>query len=305
MRVCVGVLSYNSEKTVIETLNSISSQTYGAGAIELIISDDCSTDNTLSITREWVKKNKHNFLSATILENKNNSGVSNSINKLFFSTKLKWIKPIAADDILAPDCIVSNIDFLTRHSSAKLIFSKSMQFFDVPDKAAKPTVSVDMDFFQSHSRQQYKCLLYENKVIAPTSFINVPFIRSIGGANENYAMLEDHPLWLNATYHNEKLYAFDKITVFHRLGDSLSQTDSNFGNVLFLSSQFKFHKEIIWPEVSLLKQIDDRVMFLSKKIIMKIFNNKRNKAAIFIYYCTFILRPLSIYKKIQGMMNDN
>ena len=50
--VSVPVITYNSAKFVLETLESIKAQTYQN--IELVISDDCSTDNTVQICRDWV-----------------------------------------------------------------------------------------------------------------------------------------------------------------------------------------------------------------------------------------------------------
>lgn len=51
--VSVIVITYNSSKYVLETLNSVAAQTYDN--IELIISDDCSVDNTVEICRNWLK----------------------------------------------------------------------------------------------------------------------------------------------------------------------------------------------------------------------------------------------------------
>ena len=45
--VSIVVATYNSAKTVIETLESIKAQTYDN--IELIVSDDCSQDNTIDV----------------------------------------------------------------------------------------------------------------------------------------------------------------------------------------------------------------------------------------------------------------
>ena len=50
--VSVVVITYNSAKFVIETLESVKSQTYKN--IELIISDDCSTDDTVERCRLWL-----------------------------------------------------------------------------------------------------------------------------------------------------------------------------------------------------------------------------------------------------------
>lgn len=48
--VSVVVITYNSSKYIVETLNSVKKQTYKN--IELIITDDCSTDNTVSVIKD-------------------------------------------------------------------------------------------------------------------------------------------------------------------------------------------------------------------------------------------------------------
>ena len=53
--ITVSVLTYNSSKTVLETLDSIKAQTYLY--LNLNICDDCSTDETIKICEEWIKEN--------------------------------------------------------------------------------------------------------------------------------------------------------------------------------------------------------------------------------------------------------
>ena len=52
--VSVIMPTYNSEKTISESVNSILSQTYQN--IELLITDDCSNDNTETIVNQYVSK---------------------------------------------------------------------------------------------------------------------------------------------------------------------------------------------------------------------------------------------------------
>ena len=51
--VSVVVVTYNSARYVEQTLDSVLAQTY-RGPIELIVSDDGSTDNTLKVCNEWI-----------------------------------------------------------------------------------------------------------------------------------------------------------------------------------------------------------------------------------------------------------
>ena len=54
--VSVVVLAYRSADTIIETLESIKKQTYPK--IELIVTDDCSPDNTVEVVKNWMRDNK-------------------------------------------------------------------------------------------------------------------------------------------------------------------------------------------------------------------------------------------------------
>ncbi|MDE6917678.1 MAG: glycosyltransferase, partial [Lachnospiraceae bacterium] len=54
--VSVIVLSYRSAQTIVETLDSIRNQTYPN--IELIVTDDCSPDDTVQVLRAWMEQNE-------------------------------------------------------------------------------------------------------------------------------------------------------------------------------------------------------------------------------------------------------
>ena len=51
--VSVICLSYNHKAYVVEALNSVINQTYPN--IELLIADDCSSDNSIGVIKDWVK----------------------------------------------------------------------------------------------------------------------------------------------------------------------------------------------------------------------------------------------------------
>ena len=77
--VSVPVVTYNSANTILETLESIKAQTYPN--IELIISDDCSTDNTIELCLEWLELYKERFTRTEVLTVEKNTGVSANVNR--------------------------------------------------------------------------------------------------------------------------------------------------------------------------------------------------------------------------------
>ena len=113
--VSIIVITYNSSKYVLETLKSALNQTYNN--IELIISDDCSTDNTISICQNWLDENKYRFVDVKIVANKNNNGIPANCNRGINASTGDWIKLVAGDDVLCPNCISDNLFTVASNSN--------------------------------------------------------------------------------------------------------------------------------------------------------------------------------------------
>lgn len=95
---------YNHEKYVIEALDSIIQQTYPN--IETIIIDDASSDNSVEIIENWVKKNK----SSSFIKNEINLGSTKTFNKAVKTAKGEYLVDFAADDLLSPTFIEKVIE---------------------------------------------------------------------------------------------------------------------------------------------------------------------------------------------------
>ncbi|WP_418263283.1 glycosyltransferase family 2 protein [Flavobacterium faecale] len=97
--ISVICLCYNHSKYVIESLNSVIDQTYDN--IELIIADDCSTDNSTKVIKEWLLK----YPTVQFVENSKNLGNNKTFNNAFALSRGEYIIDLAADDVLLPNCI--------------------------------------------------------------------------------------------------------------------------------------------------------------------------------------------------------
>ena len=84
--------TYNSKNTIRRSIESIISQTYSN--IEFLIIDDGSTDNTYSICKEY----ETNFDNVFVYKNKQNIGLTKSLNKLIRNSKGYFIARQDADD---------------------------------------------------------------------------------------------------------------------------------------------------------------------------------------------------------------
>lgn len=90
--VSVIMPSYNTGRFIAETIESVLKQTYKNW--ELIIVDDCSTDNTDEIVKGYLGDNRIRYL-----KNKKNSGAAVSRNRALREAKGKWIAFLDSDDL--------------------------------------------------------------------------------------------------------------------------------------------------------------------------------------------------------------
>lgn len=215
--VSVYVVTYNSSKTVIETLESIKEQTYQD--IGLIVSDDCSSDDTVKICMDWISRNEERFLFTKILTTPLNTGVSQNVNRAMDACTTEFSKGIAGDDKLLPDCVEKNINYMLAHPQSMVVFSKVNLFGKSSDVRRYSSV-FDYSFFSLSAGEQNQRLREKgNCVPAAAAFFRMSRLREEGiRCDERIPMLEDLPLWYTITGKGIKLDFFDEITVGYRVG---------------------------------------------------------------------------------------
>ena len=103
MKKIVDVLlaTYNGEKYLREQIDSILNQTYKD--IRLIISDDCSKDNTRKILKEYEEKVKPNILYERIKDKeyiKEENEYKYDLDKITIVIENKKVKKIIYDDFI-------------------------------------------------------------------------------------------------------------------------------------------------------------------------------------------------------------
>jgi len=104
--VSIVIPVHNGEKYIKESIDSCLAQTYDN--IEIIVVDDKSTDSTLEILKEYGEK-------ITVLPVEKQNGLGNVINIGIRASKGKYIARMDADDIMYPDRILKQVEYLERH----------------------------------------------------------------------------------------------------------------------------------------------------------------------------------------------
>lgn len=298
--VSVAVLSYNAEATIEETLDSVLAQDHGASNIELLISDDGSTDRSAATIEKWLEKNGAQFHKARLILNKLNGGVSRNCNVAWKACSSEWIKTIGGDDILLEDCLSAYLDYVDHHSDCDVVFSKMKWFGGIERVTPEPS---QLAFFDLPAAQQHKALRFGSFNFAPTSFIRRSALDAVGYADEKFRNIEDLPLWLKLTRHGHRLFFLDKITVHYRVAHSISKSSSRFVNMPFLLDLIEIHRQQKpLDDDSLLDRyrgVERWVGLHSTLLISKLCGNRRSWFSRSLEFVALLLRPLDFSQAVS------
>lgn len=118
--VCIPV--YNRPVFVAEAIESVLCQTFTD--FELIVTDNCSTDNTPEVVKSYAVKDSR----VKYHRNEYNMGISSSINRAILLSRGEYIKFLFSDDKLSPRCLELFVDALDNHPKVSLATSYTQSF---------------------------------------------------------------------------------------------------------------------------------------------------------------------------------
>ena len=140
------LMTYNQEKYIKEAIEGAFSQTYSA--LEIVVSDDCSTDGTFRIIQEMCEK-YDGMHKIVVNRNQKNLGLIGHINKITSLSSGELIVCAAGDDISLPHRVERVVErYLASARKASLIHS-SVYLIDIEGKKVgtrlPPVISQGMD----------------------------------------------------------------------------------------------------------------------------------------------------------------
>lgn len=243
--VSVPVITYNSADYIIEGLESIKDQTYQN--IELIISDDCSTDNTVEVCRKWLEENKDRFVRTLLVETDKNTGVAGNCNRAIRPCEGEWIKMLSGDDKFLPYTIEGYMEYVSAHPEVNICFAK-LHFFGDDNEYVKDTKETYEKIFypkiyQNDVKKQRLDNLKSLYVPGPGLFYKKKLWARVGGFDDRYPFCEEDPFMFKIFEHKERVYFIDKELYGYRI--SLNSLCRESGAVIsrHTRDRIKFYRE--------------------------------------------------------------
>lgn len=126
-KVNVILITYNQEKYIEQALHSILMQET-TFAFDIIVADDCSTDATLNIIRQYANESNIKFI---FLPNNENLGYIKNYQRAFAACESDYITIMEGDDFWnSPHHIQNHIAFLDNHSECSMCFNRHIRLFE-------------------------------------------------------------------------------------------------------------------------------------------------------------------------------
>lgn len=118
----VAIPTYNGARTIGKLLKTLLPQI--TDDVEVIISENCSTDGTNIILDEYQKK--YTFIK--VLRNKENIGPDNNFLKCISAARGKYVYLLSDDDILVSGALKKITDYLRKYPDVSLVYLESVGF---------------------------------------------------------------------------------------------------------------------------------------------------------------------------------
>jgi glycosyltransferase involved in cell wall biosynthesis len=201
--VSIVIPTFNIEKYIIETIESVLAQTYGN--IELIVVDDGSTDNTLDLVKSYGSKVR--------LIQQENSGVCIARNRGIHESTGELICLMDHDDYWFPEKIARQVEVMRHNPKIGVVFASFIRWhsdaageFKTPESYNVKLIPDDVD--EEFSGWIYHQFLLDCWMLTSTAMFRREVFSTSGYFDVTLPYGEDWDLWLRIS----RNYPFIKLS---------------------------------------------------------------------------------------------
>ncbi len=243
MQKTVSILmpTYNHEKYISLAIESALNQKTEYDW-ELLINDDCSTDSTLSIAREYAEKYPQKI---RLFTHEKNQGLLKSYKFLLEQSCGKYIAILESDDIWSDEeKLQKQVSFMEHHDDYGLICSDYITIDENGNKIGE----VIKDFDIGKNGEWYDSLMS----FASIGAVTIIFRKSVF---DRYCTIDDYierkfqtfdrATWLSIAYASKCFFMHEKLASYRVMSSSISNSGKFEKALSFASSIMDIHEYVI------------------------------------------------------------
>jgi glycosyltransferase involved in cell wall biosynthesis len=271
--VSIALCTFNGEKYLIKQLDSLVQQSYPN--LEIIAVDDCSTDDTLNILKEYAAR----FPNFKIYQNEVNLGYKKNFEKAIQLCKGEYITLSDQDDIWMLD----KIQLMVNHIKENLLLYHDSELIDESGISLNKKSSNIFNFYEGNNPDYLMlencisghALMFKNEL---TTHI-IPFPEDIF-----------HDQWIGYAAASKGNIAYLNLTLVKYRIHSSNNTDMLRKNVSY-TSQKKIRDEILLRKLNSLVKFEIKT---AKRLLYLLENKKTNSFYYGIKIFFFLLARINI-----------
>jgi alpha-1,3-rhamnosyltransferase len=234
--VTVGIASFNNARYVLETLKSVVSQSYKN--IEIVVVDDCSSDNSFELIEEFLRPNE---FPSKLIRHEKNMGVVAVCNRLLQEVRGEYYCFVGSDDVFYPEKIARQMEVMS-WGGDDLVFS-AMDYIGAEGEPMEMRNFNRLPDISGPFVLTWAFLLGGSFITAPTAMLKTAATKKAGGYNPDFS-IEDMPLWVRLAGMGASFYYISEPLVKYRiysasLSSKLSTLISHTRLVAFASKKLK------------------------------------------------------------------
>ncbi|MEO6722031.1 MAG: glycosyltransferase [Ferruginibacter sp.] len=215
---------YNGEKFISETIQSILQQSFSSW--ELIIINDGSTDNTVSIVNDFCSADAR--IKLLHQANKKQPAARNTGIKVAAG---QWLAFIDADDVWLPAKLTLQYQCIKGNEELDVIFSDGYTNFQ--DKPIRHYYHHEIARGYFKGKYLYKKMLFGNYIPVLSAVIKMSWVLKIGMQDETVPGVEDHDYWLKLCRAGAVFYGMENRLFEYRVHEN--NFSANLVNQHYLS----------------------------------------------------------------------
>lgn len=182
--VTVIIPTFNVAEYIGDALESLRTQTFRD--FEVVIIDDCSTDNTVAIAESF-----SDAFPLSIIKSEKNVGAATARNIGLAASSGEWVTLLDADDTWMPEKLERQIELVRNHQDISIVFTNGYQFDESGDLRLfyrKPENMPSGDVFP--------IMLRRNCFYASSVMIRRTNLDAAGGFTDGLRFAADLDLWI-------------------------------------------------------------------------------------------------------------
>ena len=251
--VSVIIHTYNNEKFIAETVESVLKQTYND--YEIIVVDDGSEDGTRDALLPYMQKIRYHY--------KENGGIASAKNAGISLSNAEFIAFLDHDDLWVPDKLKIQMEHFNSNPQVGLVYAKYTSFRNDKELRTKPE--------KGYSGWIFKELLSKSFIQTSTVVVRMECLNAVGPYDESFTLGDEYDMFLRVAKRFQCGF-IDKALTRYRVHDkNASKNDFLFDkeNLRVFKKVYNSYTDLDEREKKILRK---RIAMYSIKVAGSLYN---------------------------------